>query len=212
MWLLVYLSVAVCLCPLLWTLVCWFPLNALKQTFCRSDAVHDTQCTKGICGMDSDNLFKKSVDRIRVFAMMLMTMMVVVTTMVMTLNCRWITAAIACWCPKTILPSTCQPWVLLTQSKNTLLRTRMNCLLRCVFSPHFCAFDIIVHQFGKKNPVLGLQVLWKFIVSPCIASRPSDHYFRSVCWFVCLFVCAESFSAVFDPISIKLGHMLYVWV
>jgi len=41
-------------------------------------------------------------------------------------------------------------------------------------------------------------------------SRPSDHYFRSVCLFVCLFVCAEFFSAVFDPISIKLGHMLYV--
>jgi len=45
-----------------------------------------------------------------------------------------------------------------------------------------------------------------------IGSRPSDHYFRSVCWFVCLLVCAEFFSAVFDPISIKLGHMLYVWV
>jgi len=49
-----------------------------------------------------------------------------------------------------------------------------------------------------------------------IGSRPSDHYFHSVCWFVCLsvclFVCAECFSAVFDPISIKLGHMLYVWV
>ena len=29
---------------------------------------------------------------------------------------------------------------------------------------------------------------------------------------VCLFVCAEFFSAVFDPISIKLGYMLYVWV
>jgi len=29
---------------------------------------------------------------------------------------------------------------------------------------------------------------------------------------VCLFVCAEFFSAVFDPISIKLEHMLYVWV
>jgi len=43
-------------------------------------------------------------------------------------------------------------------------------------------------------------------------SRPSDHYFRSVCLFVCLFVCAEFFSAVFDSISIKLGHMLYVWV
>ena len=26
------------------------------------------------------------------------------------------------------------------------------------------------------------------------------------------FVCAEFFSAVFDPILIKLGHMLYVWV
>ena len=34
----------------------------------------------------------------------------------------------------------------------------------------------------------------------------------SVCLFVCLFVCAEFFSAVFDPISIKLGRMLYVWV
>ena len=35
----------------------------------------------------------------------------------------------------------------------------------------------------------------------------------SVGWFVCLFVCAESFfSAVFDPILIKLGHLLYVWV
>jgi len=33
-----------------------------------------------------------------------------------------------------------------------------------------------------------------------------------VCLSVCLFVCAEFFSAVFDPISIKLGHMLYVWV
>ena len=49
-----------------------------------------------------------------------------------------------------------------------------------------------------------------------VGSRPSGHYFRSVCLSVCLFVClsvcAEFFSAVFDPISIKLGHMLYVWV
>jgi len=41
-----------------------------------------------------------------------------------------------------------------------------------------------------------------------IGSRPSDHYFRSVC----LFACAEFFSAVFDPIWIKLGYMLHVWV
>jgi len=34
----------------------------------------------------------------------------------------------------------------------------------------------------------------------------------SVCLFVGLFVCAEFFSAVFDPMSIKLRHMLYVWV
>jgi len=33
-----------------------------------------------------------------------------------------------------------------------------------------------------------------------------------VCLSVCLFVCAEFFLAVFDPISIKLGHILYVWV
>ena len=50
----------------------------------------------------------------------------------------------------------------------------------------------------------------------CFGSGPIDHYFRGVCWFVCLsvclFVCAEFFSAVFDPISIKLGHMLYVLV
>jgi len=45
-----------------------------------------------------------------------------------------------------------------------------------------------------------------------IGSRPSDHYFRSVCLSVNLSVCEEFFSAVFDPISIKLGHMLYVWV
>ena len=34
----------------------------------------------------------------------------------------------------------------------------------------------------------------------------------SVCLSVCLFVCAEFFSAVFDPIWIKLGHMLHVLV
>ena len=43
-----------------------------------------------------------------------------------------------------------------------------------------------------------------------ISSRPSDHYFRSVCLFVCLPV--QSFSQPSDPILIKLGHMLYVWV
>jgi len=31
-----------------------------------------------------------------------------------------------------------------------------------------------------------------------VRSRPSNHYFRSVCLSVCLLVCAEFFSAVFD--------------
>jgi len=54
----------------------------------------------------------------------------------------------------------------------------------------------------------------KSTISRVFGSWPSDHYFRSVCWFVCLSVClfVQFFSAVFDPISIKLGHMLYVWV
>jgi len=42
-----------------------------------------------------------------------------------------------------------------------------------------------------------------------IGSWPSDHYFRSVCLSACL---CRVFSAVFDPISIKPGDILYVWV
>ena len=34
----------------------------------------------------------------------------------------------------------------------------------------------------------------------------------SVCLFISLFVCAEFFSAVFDPIWIKLGYVLHVRV
>jgi len=50
--------------------------------------------------------------------------------------------------------------------------------------------------------VVHSQVTIIFVVSVCLP----------VCLSVCLFVCAEFFSAVFDPISIKLGYMLYVWV
>jgi len=68
----------------------------------------------------------------------------------------------------------------------------------------------------NKANMLIRKWIFEFTNAINIGSRPSDHYFRSVCWFVCLFVClfacAEFFSAVFDPISIKLGHMLYVWV
>jgi len=74
----------------------------------------------------------------------------------------------------------------------------------------------------KLRVTWNLLLLSTYAVQLTVGSRPSDRYFRSVCWFVCLclsvclsvglFVCAEFFSAVFDPISIKLGHMLYVWV
>ena len=60
-----------------------------------------------------------------------------------------------------------------------------------------CRSVILAPRVGPGHPLSFL-----------VGSRPSDHYFRSVC----LFACAEFFSAVFDPIPIKLGHMLYVWV
>ena len=68
-----------------------------------------------------------------------------------------------------------------------------------------------IYHTGMPNGQCGSQCM-QMRRRSLIGSRPSDHYFRSVCWFVCLFVCAEFFSAVFDPISIKLGHMLHVWV
>ena len=66
--------------------------------------------------------------------------------------------------------------------------------------------------YARKLTVCQLNILhWTKRTDKVIGSRPSDHYFRSV-WFVWLFVCAEFLSAVLDPISIKLGHKLYVWV
>jgi len=59
------------------------------------------------------------------------------------------------------------------------------------------AFHMLKHNFLYHMLVHG-QVTIFFVVSVGLS--------------VCLFVCAEFFSAVFDPISIKLGHMLYVWV
>jgi len=59
-----------------------------------------------------------------------------------------------------------------------------------------CTFPVVT------NSLVHGQVTIIFVVSVCL----------SVCLFVCLFVCAAFFSAVFDPISIKLGHTLYVWV
>jgi len=51
---------------------------------------------------------------------------------------------------------------------------------------HCCTFTAT--YWGLPN--------WQHAAS-VIGSRPSDHYFHSVCWFVCL---CRVFSAVFDPI------------
>jgi len=73
--------------------------------------------------------------------------------------------------------------------------------------------EVRVHLCYTHNKTVHSDVTFMQLVTTfkmIFGSRPSDHYFRSVCRFV----CAESFSAVFYPISIKLGHtcMLYVWV
>jgi len=37
------------------------------------------------------------------------------------------------------------------------------------------------------GPIFVVSML--FYIDLVFGSRPSDHYFRSVCWFVCLSVC-----------------------
>jgi len=47
-------------------------------------------------------------------------------------------------------------------------------------------------QFVLNNGCKTVVVVVVVIVAVVIGSRPSDHYFRSVCLFVCLFL--QSFS------------------
>ena len=61
---------------------------------------------------------------------------------------------------------------------------------------------------GVKQQVLYFIGIFSFLVH----GQVTIIFVVSVGLSVCLFVCAEFFSAVFDPISIELGHMLYVWV
>ena len=72
--------------------------------------------------------------------------------------------------------------------------------------------DIIFHVVAEEADEAQREKEQTQHRSEVIGSRPSDHYFRySVCLSVRLFV-QSIFSAVFDPISIKLRRMLYVWV
>jgi len=53
-----------------------------------------------------------------------------------------------------------------------------------------------IHQFLLMLVVHEYSLCITLTFCSFIGSRPSDHYFRSVCWFVCLFVClfVQSFS------------------
>ena len=85
----------------------------------------------------------------------------------------------------TVICTQANPKNLAPHSRFHSLRGRKNSECPLVISLSI-GNDFLVHE----------QVTIIFIVSVCL----------SVCLFVCLFVCAEFFSAVFDPISIKLGH------
>jgi len=88
------------------------------------------------------------------------------------------------------------------------------CWLDLAFLWLYCVLHFICVRFSFLGLLCVRPIVYLLCMCfCCVGSRPSDHYFRSVCLSVCLlFVCAEFFSAVFDPISIKLGHTLFVWV
>jgi len=95
--------------------------------------------------------------------------------------------------------------------------------------------DVVIYSKFHQNPFWGFGAtegrnlvipitlaigfynsLYYTVVNACINllvhGQVTIIFVVSVCLSVCLFVCAEFFSAVFDPISIKLGNVLYVWV
>ena len=73
----------------------------------------------------------------------------------------------------------------------------------------FTAVTAYQNQLVRIRPAAAALTVLPLKILILLGSRPSDHYFRSVCLSVCL---CRVFSAVFDPIWIKLGHMLRVRV
>jgi len=57
-----------------------------------------------------------------------------------------------------------------------------------------------------------LVLALRLVASVLVHGQVTIIFVVSVCLSVCLSVFVQFFSAVFDPISIKLGHMVYVWV
>jgi len=73
-------------------------------------------------------------------------------------------------------------------------------------SPNFSNHVVSVHVYcGAQRPPISVTAELLLIL---VHGQVTIIFVVSVC----LSVCAEFFSAIFDPISIKLGHMLYVWV
>ena len=62
----------------------------------------------------------------------------------------------------------------------------------------------VSRRVAAKNIFQSLVMFW------LVHGQVTIIFVVSVGLSVCLFVCAEFFSAVFDPISVKLGHMLYI--
>ena len=59
------------------------------------------------------------------------------------------------------------------------------------------SYSVLKHSYfpvHTRASSLDLYFLTASVDLAIIGSQPSDHYFRSVCWFVCLFVCSCSFS------------------
>ena len=66
--------------------------------------------------------------------------------------------------------------------------------------------SIHVHPATRALELLLPKRFWCMI--PDFGSRPSDHYFRSVCLSVRLFVCAEFFSSVWSDFDQTRTHVI----
>jgi len=84
--------------------------------------------------------------------------------------------------------------------ENNILIVNNELLKKFCFQFADIAYLLITPAFSKW---------WKFGVL-LVHAQVTIIFVVSVCLSVCLFV--QSFSQPSDPISIKLGHMLYVWV
>ena len=93
------------------------------------------------------------------------------------------------------LPGRLQDWIVPCWSRDIYLFPVVNKDTLCF---HVMYFPVSVPWNRRVFSAMDASVVYISTASAhpplftLIGSRPSDHYFRSVCWFVCLFV--QSFS------------------